>query len=329
MAECAEAVAVSAEAEDRYRDCNTSGFLGELEKYSQLMPARLARFLADMRRDDTTVAAVIRGGWHPELDQWQTPKGWRHARDTKAGNLQNFLLAMYGSLLGEVFSWYGQQEGSLVHDLVPTYADREEQLGSGSQTALLWHTEDAFHPCRGDFVLLCPVRSKKDAKSTLSWLHEGVLSAETIAALKADKYEFKPDTSYSDHATFANVPVALLFGPGTTPYLRADSVYYNVPPGERERSAITELYAALEQALVEVEMSSGDTLVLNNRRVVHGRTQFDAHYDGNDRWVKRVNIAESRQRSRSYRCCQESWIVHLGTQGEHSSATHSCDRFPR
>ncbi len=326
-AECADALTIAADAENQHDDCNTPDFLDELAKSAQRLPVRLIQFLESVRQNDRTVAAIIRGGWHPGLEQLRTPTGWRHGRETGAGNVQNFLLALYGSLLGEVFSWHGQQKGSLVHDLVPTYADRNEQLGSGSQTVLFWHTEDAFHPCRADFVILHSVRAKKDAKSTLSWLREGVLNPETIATLMENKYQFEPDNSYSDHATFTNEPVALLYGSSTTPYLRADSAYYKMPSDERERRALAELYAALNAALVEVEMSSGDMLVLNNRRVVHGRSEFHARYDGNDRWVKRINIADNLQRSQAYRCCSASRIVHLSPQKGHSSGTYSCDRF--
>lgn len=319
-AECTEALTIAADAEEQYGDCNSPDFLDEPGKYAQHLPMRLIQFMEGVRQDDWTVAAVIRGGWHPELDQLQTPSSWQHGRATKAGNVQNFLLALYGSLLGEVFAWYGQQEGSLIHDLVPTYEDRNEQLGSGSQTALFWHSEDAFHPCRADFVILHSVRAKKDAKSTLSWLRQGALSPETIATLKESKYQFKPDTSYTDYSTFTNELVPLLYGSSVTPYLRADSVYYEPPPGERERKALTELFEALHAALIEIEMSSGDMLVLNNRRVVHGRSEFHAQYDGKDRWVKRGNIAESLQRSRPYRCCEASRIVHLSPRESHPCA---------
>jgi L-asparagine oxygenase len=323
--ESSDAIAIAAEAMRRYGDCNEAAFIAAAPEYAQHLPRRLIRFMNGVRRDDTTVAAILRGGWHPGLDELRTPKDWRHGRDTKAGNIQNFLLALCGSRLGEIFSWHGQQEGSLVHDLVPTYANRNDQLGSGSEAALCWHTEDAFHPCRGDFVILYSVRAKRDARSTLSWLRQGALTSETIAALMEDKYEFEPDTSYTDHRDFANKPVALLYGSGAIPHLRADSVYYKTPSGERERKALEELYAALDAALVEVEMSSGDMLILNNRRVVHGRSKFQARYDGNDRWVKRINIAEDLERSRAYRCCPASRIVHLGPQEGRSHGRHYCD----
>jgi Fe(II)/alpha-ketoglutarate-dependent arginine beta-hydroxylase len=325
-AECAEAVAVATEAAERHGDCNSPDFLDSIPTYARRMPGRLIAFMDDLRHDDRAVAAVIRGGWHDGLDGIRTPEGWREARTAKAGLVQDFLVALHGAMLGEVFSWHGQQDGSLVHDLMPTFADRGEQLGSGSETALLWHTEDAFHPCRADFVLLYSVRAKEDATSTLAWLHEGALGAETVTTLKQSKYVFKPDTSYTDYDTFDNRPVPLLSGDAEVPHLRADSVYYEPPEGERERAALDSLFTALAGSIVEVRMFSGDTLVLNNRRVVHGRSEFEAKYDGTDRWVKRVNVAEDLDRSRAYRCCADSRIVHLAPKGDHEPGSPECDR---
>jgi L-asparagine oxygenase len=326
-AECEDALDIAADARAQFGADGSPDPVTELANHAQQLPPRLKQFLEHVRQDDRTVAAVLRGGWHPELDQLRTPTDWRHGRATKAGNLQNFVLVLYGSLLGDVFSWHGQQDGSLVHDLVPTYADRNEQLGSGSQAPLCWHTEDAFHPYRSDFVILYSMRAKEDARSTLSWLAQGVLDPGTIATLMEDKFEFEPDTSYTDHGTFINAPVALLYGSASAPYLRADSVYYKLPPGQRERTALTELYAVLDAALVEIEMATGDMLVLNNRRVVHGRSKFNAQYDGTDRWVKRVNVTSDLTGSRASRCCQASRIVHLAPERNQDSGTHTCDRF--
>lgn len=325
-AECANAVAIAAETAQRHTDSDDPEFLDQPSVYARDLPPRLIQFLRDVRHDDTTVAAVLRGGWHPELDKLRTPHDWRHAYATRAGNIHNFLVALYGSVLGEVFSWYGQQAGRIVHDLVPTFEDRNEQLGSGSEAPLQWHTEDAFHPCRADFVALYSVRAKHDAKSTLSWLPRGALGPDTTAILMEERYEFTPDSSYSDHDTFRNEPAALLYGSTTAPYLRADSVYYKTPSDARERQALTELFAALNEAQIELEMSSGDMLILNNQRVVHGRTAYQAQFNGSDRWVKRVNITNDLQRSDSHRCCAASRIVHLSPQRDLPRATHSCDR---
>jgi Taurine catabolism dioxygenase TauD, TfdA family len=62
--------------------------------------------------------------------------------------------------------------------------------------------------------------------------------------------------------------------PGQNPERRHDQM------GAREQAAIAELFAALNWALVELEMFSGGLLILNNRRVVHGRSEFRAQYDG-------------------------------------------------
>ncbi|WP_042383860.1 TauD/TfdA family dioxygenase [Streptacidiphilus melanogenes] len=50
--------------------------------------------------------------------------------------------------------------------------------------------------------------------------------------------------------------------------------------------------AALEESLgrcaQSILLGSGDLLLIDNRRSVHGRTAFRPAYDGTDRWIQRV-----------------------------------------
>ena len=35
---------------------------------------------------------------------------------------------------------------------------------------------------------------------------------------------------------------------------------------------------------------TGDLLIVDNRRAVHGRSQFTPRYDGFDRWLQRMSV---------------------------------------
>ena len=52
-----------------------------------------------------------------------------------------------------------------MHDLVPIKGHEAEQLGSGSTHELVWHTEEAFHPFRADYLALMCLRNN-DAVAT-------------------------------------------------------------------------------------------------------------------------------------------------------------------
>ena len=46
----------------------------------------------------------------------------------------------------------------------------------------------------------------------------------------------------------------------------------------------------------EVYLRPGDLLALDNRHWLHGRTPFEAVYDGRDRWLQRLYFSEELDR---------------------------------
>jgi hypothetical protein len=49
------------------------------------------------------------------------------------------------------------------------------------------------------------------------------------------------------------------------------------------------LLGQLSANLTDVVLRPGDVLVVDNLRAVHGRRSFQARFDGNDRWLRRVS----------------------------------------
>ena len=39
-----------------------------------------------------------------------------------------------------------------------------------------------------------------------------------------------------------------------------------------------------------IKLKPGDLLLIDNRRVLHSRNAFQAHYDGYDRWLQRIYL---------------------------------------
>ena len=92
-------------------------------------------------------------------------------------------------------------------------------------------------------------------------------------------------------------------GPGTVLYGHPDRPYFNYDL-DLMTSHIPEASAALHKVAEaanivkkSVLLDSGDLLVIDNRRSIHGRTQFTARYDGTDRWVLRCSAVASLRSS--------------------------------
>ncbi|HYG65572.1 MAG TPA: arginine beta-hydroxylase, Fe(II)/alpha-ketoglutarate-dependent, partial [Thermoanaerobaculia bacterium] len=53
--------------------------------------------------------------------------------------------------------------------------------------------------------------------------------------------------------------------------------------------------------LKDVVLEPGEICFIDNFKAVHGRRAFRARYDGEDRWLKRVNIVRDLRKSRAVR----------------------------
>jgi L-asparagine oxygenase len=49
----------------------------------------------------------------------------------------------------------------------------------------------------------------------------------------------------------------------------------------------------IEEAAVGLCLKAGDLIIIDNRRTVHARTEFEPRYDGFDRWLQRSYVVDS------------------------------------
>jgi Fe(II)/alpha-ketoglutarate-dependent arginine beta-hydroxylase len=227
------------------------------------------------------------------------------------------MLALLGSLLGHPFAWATQQDGRLVHDVIPIKGHEREQLGSSSEALLTWHTEDAFHPLRGDYLSFACLRNPYRAATTVGYATDLDLPAGAREALWQERFGIRPDESHlaknnsaSGMNAFEDIDemqrhperVAVLFGDPERPYIRADPYFMIVDGDDHEaRWALDALEKAMDAAMFDLILADGDFCFLDNFRVVHGRKPFKARHDGTDRWLKRINLTLDLRKSRAAR----------------------------
>jgi L-asparagine oxygenase len=238
-------------------------------------------------------AVVLRGLRAADMPLGPTPPSWSEAPPDATPHWDATLL-LVASVLGCPFGWEGQQDGRLVHDIVPAKGHEHEQTGASSSVVLSAHTEDAFHPGRANVLLLACLRNHDDVPTSLASVRHARLSAVERALLERPTLPILPDDSYdeTDAPAVASPPeVATLwdgdgglrirYDPAYTPLQRADDDY---------RAAYDWLSEELERVAVDVPLGAGEVLVVDNDVAVHGRRPFQARYDGTDRWLKRVSV---------------------------------------
>ncbi|MEU6970749.1 guanitoxin biosynthesis L-enduracididine beta-hydroxylase GntD [Kitasatospora aureofaciens] len=320
----------------RYPSADDAEFLKDSTVFAQRLPETLRTSLNRFRLTEPADACRISG--FPVRDDriGETPRHWADTAGRPGPTLrEEFFLVLCSSLLGDVFGWASQQAGRLVHEVVPIPGHEGLQINSASSSTLLWHTEDAFHPYRADYVGLMCLRNPQRAETTVACIADVELDRETAGILFEPRFVLRPDEAHLPKNGAPNRPtsprhseamarghariermlshpqkVAVLFGDPASPYLRLDSAEVERTDDLDAMAALDHLLTALDQQLNGVVLEPGDLLFVDNFRAVHGRQPFTARYDGRDRWLKRVNITRDLRRSRDARISTDDRIVH-------------------
>jgi len=324
------------ELRNRFRSVEEREFLNNSAVYARRLPQRVHQFLNDFKQLERSGGACLISGY-PVNDEaiGATPSHWRRKRTISPTLEQEMVLVLFGALLGDLIGWSTQQDGHLIHDVIPIRENEESQLGTGSKTLLWWHTEDAFHPLRGDYLALMCLRNPDNVPTTFSCVDNTRVSEKHASILFESRFYIRPDeshsetnrggqqgvalgddlldTSYAKLAQMVTAPESLpvLFGARDLPYVRIDPYFMTTDNGDHEaEEALEALVNEIEENIVEEVLQPGSFLFIDNYRTVHGRKPFTARYDGKDRWLKRINITRDLRKSRAQRTYISSRIIY-------------------
>jgi Fe(II)/alpha-ketoglutarate-dependent arginine beta-hydroxylase len=236
--------------------------------------------------------AILRGLPVDDVAIGPTPPHWSSAV-TASTTVHDIAMLLMASVAGRAFGWEGQQDGRLVHNILPSRGHETEQTGASSAVLLSPHTEDAFHPERAHLMLLGCLRNHDGVGTSAASVRDTELSDADLALLSEPRLPILPDDAYADAQAFGGEApeVAVLWEGAHGPGLRYDPAYTPLDRADPSyRAAYGRLSGELERVATSVRLGPGDVLVIDNDVVVHGREPFRARYDGTDRWLKRVSV---------------------------------------
>lgn len=327
--------ALLSETAAQYQSVEDAAFLREAPLIAHELPRRVRKFLHDFKELELPHGACLISGCRVEDgDIGLTPAHWRIKTAVSPVLKSELLFALFSSLLGDLIGWATQQDGYVMHDVLPIKADENSQISSGSQQLIWWHNEDAFHPFRGDYVGLLCLRNPDRVPTTHASVDMLDLDPQMVRVLFEPRFVIRPDDSHDTGRDPAPPPAAcgpegslaparphtdemkrhppktaVLFGDPASPYLRLDPYYMDPPDDDEAQRALHHLIYAIDACLAEVVLQPGDCLFVDNYRAVHGRKPFTARYDGTDRWLKRVNVTRDLRKSRAARKSSGSRII--------------------
>jgi len=314
----------------RYQSAENPDFLIEASVFAHDLPVRVRQTLNEFRLFEPPGAVCrIKGYTIDDRKIGPTPAHWKERQKNCLPKREEILLVLLGSLLGDVIAWSTQQDGAVVHDIAPVKGHEHEQLGSGSAEELTWHTEDAFHPFRGDYLGMMCLRNPDRVPTTFAALDISALDERTAALLFEPHYTIRPDESHLrknrvdtmvggqlenahsriDEMNTRPEKIPVLFGSPDSPYCRLDPYFMDPPEHPEARQALDKLIRLITSRLEDLVLEPGEFCFIDNFKAVHGRRPFKARFDGTDRWLKRINITRNLRLSRTARPSPESRLL--------------------
>lgn len=308
-------------------------FLHQAPVYAAELPRRIRAFVNDFKLLEPAAGACLISGYPiDDAALGSTPPHWDVRPQPSPTLDEELLLVLYGALLGDPLAWATQQNGFIIHNILPIAANATSQLGSNSEELLWWHNEDAFHALRGDYLVLECLRNPDSVATTLACIDGIKLDERHVRTLFEPHYVFRPDESHRKESRSDRAPCvadgdvdgaydemqervahgekgAILSGHPARPYLRIDPYFMDRPELPAAREAYDWLTGKIEAHLSDVVLRPGDVLFVDNFRAVHGRKPFKARFDGSDRWLKRVNVARDLRKSRASRASVTSRAI--------------------
>jgi enduracididine beta-hydroxylase len=286
-------------------------FLMQATPLSHELPKRLRGMMNEFRlKDDGYGVIVIRGFPVDDGEIGPTPASWDEPSSSRTLE-QETLLALCSTLLGDLVAWASEQDGHMIHNVLPIKAYEDSHtLGWGSAEENIFHVEDAFSPYCPDYLGLICMRNPDATGTTISAVADLDLAQLDVDTLFGENFYVRPDDAHmvtaearSQREEEVNKPpkTAILFGDRKAPYVRLDPPYMDAHGSDKAKTALEQIVRAMSANKKCVRLQPGDMVFIDNCRVVHGREPFKAKYDGTDRWLKRVKVTHDLRKSRPHR----------------------------
>jgi L-asparagine oxygenase len=217
---------------------------------------------------------------------------------TVKDRVSELVLLTVARRLGQPVGYEPEHGGEVVQNLLPTAADADRQTSTSSAVDLEFHTETAFHRHKPRYLLLLCLKGDPEARTLLCAINQVVdrLPLGVRQVLREPRFRTGIDESFiGDRTDCTDRPgrlghlVPVLAGTEESPTSTFDADLM-VGVDAEATAALEALRATIRAEHVGVALRTGDLLVVDNSVSVHGRSSFQARFDGTDRWLQRTFV---------------------------------------
>jgi L-asparagine oxygenase len=203
--------------------------------------------------------------------------------------IQSILL----NVIAEMISYEAEGYGRLFQDVVPVKKMENEQTSVGSNTELEIHTEQAFSKLRPDILSLACIRGDPSAQTYVLPIHYILknMNDNEREMLRLPLWKTGVDLSFKLNGNDfiqgdIRGPFPIISGNDVDPKLLFDQdLMFGV--NEHADNLIKKIIDIYYKYRNQHNLQSGEIILIDNMRAVHGRSAFYPKYDGDDRFLIR------------------------------------------
>lgn len=277
----------------------------EIEVRASRIPERLIRLLSDFRKNSNEYGMLLIRNLPIDADLPPTPPDGKIS-PLKTTPISECVLLELMLHLGDPIAYADEKDGAMIQNICPVQGKQEAQENTGA-VYLEFHTEDAFHPHKPDYVTLLCLRPDHEgiaataAASIRRALHMVPTKAQEL--LRRPLYRIRLSASFmsdeNDEPLFSP-PMPVLSQDLLEPEMSVD--FYGMEAIDpAAQTALKTLETVLSSVAVEHRLVPGDMLIVDNRVAAHARTAFAPRGDGQDRWLQRIFAVRDFRKSRASR----------------------------
>lgn len=208
-----------------------------------------------------------------------------------------FMLGLGGLLQCKPYIAVGEKDESIIHQVIPL--NPNSISGTGSKIKFNLHTENAHELNPPDFFLLLCLKGDLKADTTYCLLDDLLKSMpeSVIKQLEKPEFIFKTGDSFTKHD---QIQGSILTRNNYGIYeIRVNTALNRCNPISQDASkALEYVKDHLENGLDvhSVNLTQGDMLVINNKRMLHGRQGFEPSTTPEEkRWLQRMYLKKDSQ----------------------------------
>ena len=195
--------------------------------------------------------------------------------------IQSILL----NVIAEMISYEAEGHGRLFQDVVPVKKMENEQTSVGSNTELEIHTEQAFSKLRPDILSLACIRGDPLAQTYVLPIHYilEVMNDAEREMLRLPLWKTGVDLSFKLNGNEfiegdIRGPFPIISGDDLDPKLLFDQDLM-CGINEDANNLIKKIVGIYYKNRIQHNLQSGEIILIDNTRAVHGRSPFYPKYD--------------------------------------------------